>query len=82
MVETNAGARRPWLARGFAEAMNHYERGDGDREEEEEKWWRHEKWLGLMARSLFNSSNDEGGMQRSTRFAPKIMDQRLDLTQR
>jgi hypothetical protein len=39
---------------------NQYERGDGDREEEEEKWWWHEKWLGLMARSLFNCGSNEG----------------------
>jgi hypothetical protein len=41
-------------------AMNQYERGDGEREEEKEKWWLHEKWLGLMARSLFNRGSDEG----------------------
>jgi hypothetical protein len=40
--------------------MNQYEQGDGDREEEEEKWWWREKWLGLIAISLFNRSNDEG----------------------
>jgi hypothetical protein len=59
-IETDAGARQPWLGRSFAKARNQYERGDGDHEEEEEKWWRHEKWLELMARSLFNSGGNEG----------------------
>jgi hypothetical protein len=54
------GARRPWLGRSFAKARNQGDRGDGDREEEEEKWQRREKWLGLMARSLFNSGSNEG----------------------
>jgi hypothetical protein len=60
MIETDTDARQPWLGRSFAKAMNQYERGDGEREEEKEKWWLHEKWLGLMARSLFNRGSDEG----------------------
>jgi hypothetical protein len=53
MTKTSGGARRPWLRGSYATARNRYERGDGDREEEGEKWRRHEKWLGLTARSPF-----------------------------
>jgi hypothetical protein len=38
MTETNAGVRRPWLGGSFVEVRNQCERGDGDREEEGEKW--------------------------------------------
>jgi hypothetical protein len=38
IIETSVGVRRPWLGRNFAQARNQGERGDGDREEEEEKW--------------------------------------------
>jgi hypothetical protein len=51
----------------------HGGRGDGDHEEEEEKWQQHEKWLGLMAGSLFNSGDDEGHTVVHW-IAPKIMD--------
>jgi hypothetical protein len=60
MIETGADARRPWLGRSFTKVRNRCERGDGDHEEEEEKWRRHEKWLGLIAGSLFNSDSNEG----------------------
>jgi hypothetical protein len=35
------------------QARNQGERGNEDREEEEEKWRRHEKWLGLTTRFPF-----------------------------
>jgi hypothetical protein len=59
MIETDAGVRCPWLGRSFAKAMNQYKRGVRDCEEEGEKWWRLEKWLGVTAKSLFNSGSDE-----------------------
>jgi hypothetical protein len=52
--------RQPWLGRSFAKARNRGELGDRDHEEEEEKWQRHEKWLGLMAGSLFNNGSNVG----------------------
>jgi hypothetical protein len=58
MIETGVDARQPWLGRSFAKERNQCERG-GDRKEEEEKWRQCEKWLGLMARSLFNSGRNE-----------------------
>jgi hypothetical protein len=60
MIEIGAGVRRPWLGRSFTKVRNQCERGNGDHEEEEEKWWRREKWLGLIAGSLFNSGSNEG----------------------
>jgi hypothetical protein len=42
--------------------------------------WRREKWLGLTARSLFNSDDNEGHTTVCW-FALKIMDQLSDLTQ-
>jgi hypothetical protein len=60
MIETGAGVRRPWLGRSFAEAGNRVEQGDGDREEEDEKWRQREKWLGLTVGSLFNSGGNKG----------------------
>jgi hypothetical protein len=60
VIETVAGVRRPWLGRNIAKAKNQYERGDGDHEDKKEKWWHHEKWIGLAARFLFNSGSDEG----------------------
>jgi hypothetical protein len=72
------GARQPWLERRFAEARNHGERGGGDCEEEDEKWRRRDKWLGLIAGSLFNSGSGEGHVTVHW-IAPKIMDRRPDL---
>jgi hypothetical protein len=57
MIEIGADVKRSWLGRSFTKVRN---RGDEGHEEEEEKWWRHEKWLGLTAGSLFNSGSNEG----------------------
>jgi hypothetical protein len=70
--------RQPWPGRGFTEARNQSERGDGDRKEEDVKWRRCEKWLGLTAGSLFNSGDGEGHTMVHW-VAPKIMDRLPDL---
>jgi hypothetical protein len=43
MLETGAGARQPWPGRRFGKVRNQGERGDGDREKDDDKWRRHEK---------------------------------------
>jgi hypothetical protein len=40
MLETGAGVRQPWPGGGIAKARNRGERGDRDREEDDQKWWR------------------------------------------
>jgi hypothetical protein len=42
MFGTDAGARWPWPGGGFTKARNQSEQGDGDRKEDNEKWWRRE----------------------------------------
>jgi hypothetical protein len=58
----------------FSKARNRGEQGDGDREEEDEKWQQREKWLGLTAESIFNSGGGEGHAIVHW-IVPKIMDQ-------
>jgi hypothetical protein len=58
--EIGAGARQPWLGRRFAKARNQGGLGDEDREVEEENWRWCEKWLRLIAGSLFNSGDNNG----------------------
>jgi hypothetical protein len=60
MIEIGVSGRRPWLGRSFAKAGNRGERRDGDHEEEEGKWRRSDKWLGLMTGSLFIRDSNEG----------------------
>jgi hypothetical protein len=78
MLETGMGAWQPWPGGGFTEVRNRGERGDGDLEEDNEKWRRCEKWLGLTAGSLFNSGGSVGHATVHW-IAPKIMYQWSDL---
>jgi hypothetical protein len=57
---------------------NRGEQGGRDHEEEDKKWRQHEKWLGLTARSLFNSSGSKGHMMVHW-IVPKILDRWPDL---
>jgi hypothetical protein len=82
MTKTGASARRPWLGRNFVTTRDRRERGGRDHEKEGEKWWRHEKWLGLIARCPFLTAARVRGHATVHWFALKIMDQRSDLTQR